>query len=278
MSVKPFFRPFRVSATLAAAALAVAAALCPAVSETISPPSSGVTPGGPTCAAPGELIHLAQPLSRIAKHLHARQPIKIVALGSSSTAGAGASSPANSYPSRLEVELRALFPQRDISVVNRGVNGDEARDMLARLDNEVLAEKPDLVLWQAGSNSVLRDHPLAPAATLLHEGLARLKASGADVVLIDPQFAPKVLAKVDIDNMVELIETTAKLENVGLFHRFALMRYWRQTANIPYQVILSSDELHMNDWSYGCVAKLLARSIAEASTRATVTATAVAPR
>jgi hypothetical protein len=96
MSVKSFFRPFRVSATLAAAALAAAAALCPAVSETISPPPGGVTPGGPTCAAPGELIHLAQPLSRIAKHLHARQPIKIVALGSSSTAGAGASSPANS--------------------------------------------------------------------------------------------------------------------------------------------------------------------------------------
>jgi hypothetical protein len=43
---------------------------------------------------------------------------------------------------------------------------------------------------------------------------------------------------------------------------------------MPFGVFLSPDELHMNDWSYGCVAKLLADSIVEAATRATVTATA----
>ena len=97
-------------------------------------------------------------------------------MGSSSTYGAGASTSAASYPSRLADELTRRFPGDEITVLNRGVNGDEAADMLARLDTAVIAEKPDLVLWQVGTNSVLRDKAVLPHATLLHEGLARLKA------------------------------------------------------------------------------------------------------
>lgn len=230
------------------------------------------------CNVPADLTRLATPLARTAKRLAAGEPLKIVAIGSSSTAGAGASSPAHSYPSRLAVELGALFPKQQITVVNRGVNGEETRDMLARFDANVIAEHPDLVVWQVGTNAVLRDHPLAPAGTLMQAGLAKLKAIGADVILIDLQFAPKVLAKVDADQMVDLIGATAKKENVGVFRRFAVMRHWKQVARIPYDKFLSPDELHMNDWSYGCVGKLLAGSIAEASNRSTLTATAGAPR
>ena len=94
---------------------------------------------------------------RTARLLAAGQPLKIVALGSSSTSGAGASTSAASYPSRLAVELERHFPDTRSRVLNRGVNGDEAADMLARFDTAVIAEKPDLVLWQVGTNSVLRD-------------------------------------------------------------------------------------------------------------------------
>ena len=226
----------------------------------------------PECRAPADITRLTTPLSRTAKKLASGDPLKIVAIGSSSTAGAGATSPANSYPSRLAVELATLFPKQQINVINRGVNGEEARDMLARFDANVIAEKPDLVIWQVGTNAVLRDQPLMPAGGLMHAGLAKLKAIGADVILLDLQFAPKVLAKTDADGMVDLIGATAKKENVGLFQRFAVMRYWRQVSKIPYDKFLSPDELHMNDWSYGCIAKLLAGSIADASARTTLTA------
>ncbi len=66
-----------------------------------------------------------------------------------------------SYPSRLQVELEALMPRVPITVVNRGVNGEESHDMLARFERDVLAEHPDLVVWQVGSNAVLRDRPLS---------------------------------------------------------------------------------------------------------------------
>jgi lysophospholipase L1-like esterase len=232
----------------------------------------------PACVGPADLARLDMPLKRTAQRIAGGLPLTIVAIGSSSTSGAGASSPANNYPSRLAVELRDRFPHVSVTVHNRGVGGETARDMLARFDRDVFAVGPDLVIWQAGSNSVLRDQPLDGARTLLREGLDRLKAAGVDIVLMNPQYAPKVITKHDADGMVDLIDLTAKQAHVALFQRFALMRYWRLTEDMPFSVFLSPDELHMNDWSYGCVAKLMAGAIADAATRATVTATAAPPR
>jgi acyl-CoA thioesterase-1 len=232
----------------------------------------------PSCTAPAELTRIDHPLPRTARRLAAGQPIKIVAIGSSSTFGAGASSPEMSYPSRLEAELKALFPRVSIAVINSGVNGEIARDMLARFDDDVIAEKPDIVVWQLGSNSVLKQLPITPAKSTIRQGLAKLKAAGADIILMNPQYAPKVISKPNIDNMVDLINAAAKEGNVDLFQRFAVMRYWRLTEDMPFSAFLSSDELHLNDWSYGCIAKLLATAIADAAMRPTLTAGATIPR
>jgi lysophospholipase L1-like esterase len=258
---------FRWATTLSFAATAATLALVPARGDNPAAPAIA-------CHAPADLIRLVNPLKRVAHRIAGGQPLTIVAIGSSSTAGAGASSPALSYPSRLEVELKALFPRADITVVNRGVNGEEARDMLARFERDVISQNPDLVLWQVGSNSVLRDRPLDEANASLRQGLKRLHDAKADVVLINPQYAPKVITKHDVDGMVDLIHLTAKEANVDLFERFAVMRYWRLTEDIPFSTFISSDELHMNDWSYGCIAKLMAGAIHEAAVRSTVTATA----
>jgi lysophospholipase L1-like esterase len=224
------------------------------------------------CEAPKELLRLDYKLERTARQIEKLQPLRIVAIGSSSTAGYGASSPAMSYPSRLEAELRVMLPRTSITVFNRGVGGEVARDMLARFDSGVFAANPDLVLWQVGSNSVLKNSPVEPNAVLLHEGLARLKAARVDIILINPQYAPKVLAHHNVDQMVDMIDATARAEHVDLFQRFALMRYWRLTEDMPFSSFLSKDELHMNDWSYGCLGKLLADSITDAVKRPTLTA------
>ena len=278
---------WRGAAIFGAAATAGLLALLPAAAQT---PGSIVTPAAlsspatapraPACKVAAEQVRFDPPLPRTARLLVSGEPIKIVALGSSSTFGAGASTSAASYPSRLADELARHFPGHEITVLNRGVNGDEAADMLARLDRAVIAENPDLVLWQVGTNSVLRDKAVLPHASLLHEGLARLKATGADVVLIDPQYAPRVIAKPNIDGMVSLIATTAKAEHVSRFRRFDLMRHWYQTEHLPFETFVSPDGLHMNDWSYACLAKALGMAIAEAASRPTATAIGpqIAPR
>jgi lysophospholipase L1-like esterase len=254
--------------TLAAAVLAGLAASLSA-SCTVAQTAVQTAPADQArvCADKAGLNQLTHPLAHVAQRIANGKPITIVALGSSSTAGAGASSPAASYPSRLEAELSARFPEQPVTVINQGVNGEEAAEMLARFDESVARARPDLVLWQVGTNAVLRDNPLGPVDRLVHDGIARMKALGADVVLIDPQFAPKVIAKADAEDMVNLISAEAKQGNVDLFPRFAIMREWRDRDGIPFEAFLSPDLLHMNDWSYACIAKLLAVSISEAATR-----------
>lgn len=236
--------------------------------------ASAESGASPQCSAPKDLARLDRPLARTGRLLAAGLPIRIVAIGSSSTAGAGASSPDASYPSRLAFELADRFPDHEITVLNRGVNGEDARDMLARFETTVLAEQPDLVLWQVGTNTVLRDNPVAPTASLIDKGIAQLKAAGADVVLIDPQFAPKVIAKHALSRMIDLLHSKAKQYNINVFQRFAVMRDWRERQGIAFKTFVSSDQLHMNDWSYACVARVLSVAIAEAAMRPVASAAA----
>jgi acyl-CoA thioesterase I len=253
-------------------ALAVAVPLRAEVAESPAPARAQTATNqpaapAPACSAPTELTRLVHPLTHTARRLASGAPLVIVAVGSSSTYGAGASSPAASYPSRLAVELKQLFPARDITVLNRGVNGEETAQMLTRFETGVIAAHPDLVLWQVGTNSVMRDHSLAAHGVLLREGIAQLKQAGADVILMDMQYVPKVLAKSETPGMEDQLAIAAKQENVDLFERFAIMRNWYEVQHIPFETFAAPDQLHMNDWGYGCVAKLLADAIAEAATR-----------
>src|ERR1700736_2725876 len=217
MQDRSFLRRAQVCGALVIAGLFVslpAAAQAPGPMATpgsfSAPSSASGSPVPPACIIPADRARFDFPLPHTARLLAAGKPIKIIALGSSSTYGAGASSSAAAYPNRLAEELARRFPRNQFTVLNRGVNGEEITDMLARLDTAVLADYPDLVLWQVGTNSVLRDRALPPHVRELHQGLGRLKASGADVVLIDPQYAPRVIAHPNYDAMVALIAASAK--------------------------------------------------------------------
>jgi lysophospholipase L1-like esterase len=162
-------------------------------------------------------------------------------------------------------------------VINRGVNGEEVLEMLKRFDTAVIANKPDLLLWQLGTNSLIRDHALGDGGASIRAGLNKVRAIGADVVLIDPQYAPKVIAKPQAAEMVEFISATAKRENVALFRRFEVMKQWSDVDHLPFTTFVIADGLHMNDWGYACMAKGLGMAIAEAATRQIISAKATAP-
>jgi len=224
-----------------------------------SRPQVSQSPDVPKCSAPAEATGLENLPMNFREKVAERRPLKIVAIGSSSTLGTGASSPDKSYPSRLEAELKMRLPGVPVTVLNKGIGGEEAPQMIARFDADVFEEAPDLVLWQVGSNSVLLNHPTP--GEVIREGVERLKASGTEVILVNQQYAPKILAKSDIGHMVDVITATSRDTEVGLFDRFAIMRYWFESERISFEQSLSSDGLHMNDWSYACSAKLLANAL-----------------
>jgi lysophospholipase L1-like esterase len=201
-------------------------------------------------------------LPHVAGKLAAGEPVVIVAFGSSSTAGYGTSSPEFTYPNRLAAQLHRQYPGADITVINRGRGGEDAPEMMKRLQAEVIDMKPDLVIWQVGTNAVLRNLDPDETAQLVEDGVARIKAAGADLVLVDPQYSPKVTEHQEsAGRMVKLLGKVARLRHVGVFPRFEVMRQWHEKQALPIDSFVIADGLHMNDWGYACFAQLLGDDI-----------------
>jgi len=223
--------------------------------------SAGPSDRVPSCATPPLLTEIDAALDRTTTRIRAGKPIVIVAIGSSSTQGVGASVPGMSYPSRLERELKDRYPGAEISVINHGVGGQDVGEELIRLDRDVLAEHPDLVIWQLGTNAVLRRDDLTADEQLIRRGVALLKENAIDIVLMDLQYAPRVLERRASAEMERLIAEIARHAHIGLFRRFEIMKEWDNTHQLAPAALIGSDGLHMTDASYACLANQLAEAL-----------------
>ena len=201
-------------------------------------------------------------LPHVANKLIAGQPVVIIAFGSSSTQGYGSSSPEFTYPNRLATQLKRQYPGANITVVNAGVGGEDAPEMMKRLQTAVIDAHPDLVIWQVGTNAVLRNLDPAETQKLVEDGVARIQGSGSDVVLVDPQYSPRVYERAESANkMVRMLNRVASIRHVGIFPRFQVMREWHENQSLPVESFVIADGLHMNDWGYACFAQLLGDDI-----------------
>jgi len=243
-----------IAALLALGLAAVAFAL-------FAPGARKASAGIDRCAAPETLTDLKAPLPRTAQRLAEGHRLVIVALGSSSTWGTGASKREYAYPQRLATLLQTRLPSAQIRVLNRGVGGELGAETKARIARDVLPEKPDLVIWQIGTNEVLND--LGPEAPMkaMRAGIDQIRRAGADVILMDMQYAPAVLAHERFHEMERALWVTARATGVPLFRRFALMREWAENGRMSVAAMIGPDHLHMTDASYDCLARQLSASI-----------------
>ena len=196
------------------------------------------------------LVHFAQALTR--------EQAKIVAIGSSTTFGEPGIKP---YPARLLAFLQAQYPTATITMVNKGINGQEAPVELQRFDSDVIAERPDLVIWQVGTNAVWQgpdQHPPSfnETTTAIHDGLVKLRnETQADVILMDLQYLPAVLTPAKRDKSIAMVEVISQLAldaGVNVFRRFAFMKGLLQVEQVPLdRMTLQTDDrrLHQSDWA-----------------------------
>jgi lysophospholipase L1-like esterase len=232
---------------LAAAQIFVAA---PAVAE-------------PKCDVPQNILRFEYALPELAK-----QPeIRIVALGASSTEGYGATSLQAAYPNRLELELKRLFPGKEITVYNKGKSGELVTDMHRRFDEDVMALKPDLLIWQIGTNEVMDERPFAEMANLVDGDLKKAHTAGIKIILMDLQYAKKLEKKPGVAEMETLIATMARNENANLYKRYESMKFWVKEYNQPLDMFLFKDDFHLNNNGYVCIARNLGNAIFDAVTR-----------
>ena len=227
----------------------------------------------PEIDVPAEFISLKYPLPHLAEALRGKGPVRIVAMGSSSTAGREDVVP---YPHRLEMYLRVpykdRFPELRIDVLNRGRGGEEAIEELPRFDADIFAERPSLVIWQVGTNAVFHKekYDLDKVAAAIGAGLARLRGHPMDVLLIDPQYVTAMLLddKAELSaRMVSLISSEAEKAGVSVFRRWALMRHWHVHNNVSFERMLDTtdqDKLHQSDWSTLRISRALCDTITKA--------------
>ncbi len=207
----------------------------------------------------GPVVQLRTP--KAAEALATRRALNIVAIGSSSTRGVGASSDARTYPAILQAMLRERFPGTDIRVFNRGGNGEDVPENLARFDRDVRDLNPDLVLWQVGTNYVIRSPGMGNFSTLLRQGIGLIQSWGADAVIIDLQYSPWVNDNKNTPIMNAEIASVARSANASSYPRYALMKTWAEQQMVPMSQMLIIDRLHMTDWAYNCFTRSFAASL-----------------
>jgi lysophospholipase L1-like esterase len=210
-----------------------------------------------------DLVRFTAPLTNFVKAFQARKLIRIVALGSSSTAGSGASSPHASYPAQLDDELERRFDGWDFKVTNLGVGGQLAAEMLERMDKHVLPREPHLVLWQTGVNDAIRDVGVERYRQTLRAGIEKLRHHGIDVILVQMQFYPKSERVAGYRDYLMAMHEVAAQEEVPVFRRFSIMKHFIKSGQFTAAQLLSPDLFHMNDLSYGCLAGMMADAIEE---------------
>jgi acyl-CoA thioesterase I len=216
------------------------------------------------CAVPDEMVRAEVALPHLQRRLKRAEPVRIVALGGGSTAGAAARNPALAYPHRLEEALARHFPAARITVVNKGVPRQTAQQMLDRFPADVIAEHPALVIWEAGVTDAVRGDEIDGFAAALQRGLDRLKAHGIDAMLMDMQFSHKAETVIDFDKYLGALHRIADVNGIYLFPRFAMMRYWSERHMFNFDEVAKAERAGLAAKVYQCIGRRLAEAIAAA--------------
>jgi acyl-CoA thioesterase I len=215
----------------------------------------------PDCSVPAHFVSDPSPLRRSARRVDADRRFRIVVLGSASAQGVGASSPAASWPMRLEVLMRERNPAMKFELTVKAKAYDTSRRMLARLD-EVIAERPHLVIWETGTAEAVRGLDIEDYVNVLREGIDRLAETRTDIILVEPQFGRRSALLINYGPYLEAIRQAEAMRDLIIFPRYAIMRHWAKSDQIVVDNLPASMMTETADKVYDCLARLLDLQIA----------------
>jgi acyl-CoA thioesterase-1 len=224
-------------------------------------PSSTARSGTDPCDVPEELMQVDDKLPHLAERLRAEQPVRIIAIGGASTTGLAAGSSDLAYPHRLQEILARGYPSSSITVVNRGVPRQTARQMLERFPTDVIPEDPVLVIWETGTTDAVRGVGVDDFAATLQTGIDELKAHGIDILLVDLQFSHSTTTVMDFEQYLNALHRVGDVNDVNVFPRFEMMRYWSEQNVFNFDGVAKDERASLAAKVYECIAGKLAEAI-----------------
>lgn len=210
-------------------------------------------PLSPECQGGSTEIVSASPLPHVAAALQKSRTVKILAIGASAGRRKGG------YTDRIERILKQVLKGANVVIVNRGVSGELAADAVLRIKNEVAINKPQLVIWQVGTNDALAFVPLEELADTVRSTIRWLKEHNVDVVLAGLQFVSRVSQDENYYRVRELLREIAAQENVMIIRRYEAMQFISATQDSGDGN--SPDEFENTGGGYNCLAQYLASAI-----------------
>jgi hypothetical protein len=238
--------PFR-TLLLAAALLAFASASGRAADPEAFPPCPATTTDPPD-----------PDLDGFRAVLGGTAPIRILALGSGSTAGQGGRSDVTSYAEHMRDALAARLPGRSVTLDVRGGKGLTAADMLPLLRAALAGQHYALLLWQTGTVEAVQGLRPEDLNDALAEGSDAAIGAGTDVVLVDPQFSRFLRTNANLDPYEEVMVEVAALPRVLLFHRYDLTHAWADDGALDIERAEPADRLRVTAQVHRCLGLALA--------------------
>ena len=214
------------------------------------------------CPVPQWIAETQLPLPNVRRALRREKQIKIVAIGSSSTMGSGGSGPETSWPAQVANALAKQLPAAKVIVVNKAEMRQSVPQMLARFDKDVLAEKPSLVIWEAGTNEAARHADVDTLIADLQVGIDRLLNNKIDVVMMDMQYARDTARIINFQPYVDAMARLSTMRDVFVFPRYDTMRGWVENEQINFDGQTKAEAVKTADTVYACLGTLVAELLA----------------
>ncbi len=221
--------------------------------EEIKPPALSQS-----CTAPAAEIAMPEPLPHLASALEQKKQIRILAIGYSSMTGFGGSALSRGYPAQLAEILRKAMKGVDVEIINRGVSGEVATSAAERMKVLVAMEKPDLVLWQVGTNDALSRVPIDDFEETVRDMVRWLKEHDVDVVLVGMQYLKRLGKDIDYEAVRQAVSRVAQSEHVLHIRRYNAMEFISRTDEKLQQ---GGDDLRLDELGYRCMAEHIANAV-----------------
>lgn len=214
------------------------------------------------CRVAQHLVENGVPLPQVMKAITAKR-LSILVIGAGSSLLPGPNGEKNAYPERLRSALATKFPGVEIALATDVKARRTALEMVKVLPEDLAAAKPNLVIWQTGTVDAMQGVDQDEFSRALDKGIAKARAAGADVVLVNSQYSPRTDSMIALGSYGETLRWVAVQREVPLFDRFSVMKLWGDLGT--FDLYSATKKLDIAGRVHDCIGRLLADLIVAAA-------------